>query len=157
LVFAPDGRSVAATAGSRVKIWDTARGKEWGTERAGHRRRVSAVAYAPDGRWLVSGRRDGSVRLWDARTGRQLRGWPGQQKEVSSVAFSPDGRRVAATTGGKTLVFDAISGEERMRFDAATDGYQSTVYSPDGRLFAAPGEKGTVCLRRAEDGAIIHT
>jgi RNA polymerase sigma factor (sigma-70 family) len=157
LAFSPDGRSLAALVGSEVCIWDTTTGKEWGADRVGHRDLVKALAYAPDGRRLVSSSNDGSACLWDARTGRQLRVLCREEKPVSGVAFSPDGSGVAIATAGKTMVFDAATGEQRLRFDARAGAYPPVAYSPDGRLLATAGDNGTVCLGRAADGVMVRT
>ena len=55
--------------------------------------KVFSVAFSPDGRRIVSGSDDGTLRLWDAGTGQQI-GAPltGHTGPVASVAFSPDGR-----------------------------------------------------------------
>jgi WD40 repeat protein len=50
-------------------LWDVATGKEL-RRVEGHAGLVRSVAFAPDGRWLVSGSFDGSVRLWRLAKGR---------------------------------------------------------------------------------------
>jgi WD40 repeat protein len=49
------------------------------------------VAFSPDGKQVVSGSRDKTVRLWDAATGAALQTLEGHSSSVTSVAFSPDG------------------------------------------------------------------
>jgi WD40 repeat protein len=61
----PEGRWVASAGeDSTVKIWDSLAGTFVRNFR-GHTSLVTSVAFTPDGRHLVSGSRDGSVKVWD--------------------------------------------------------------------------------------------
>jgi WD40 repeat protein len=67
LAFSPDedGRWVASAGeDSAVKIWDSHTGKLVRSFR-GHKGLVSSLAFSPDGRRLVSGSRDHTVKIWD--------------------------------------------------------------------------------------------
>ena len=63
---------------------------------------VHSVAFSPDGLSAVSGDSDGNVRLWDLRTGLEVRRLPGHVGSVYAVAFSPDGTKVLS--GGNDAV-----------------------------------------------------
>ncbi|KAJ6127856.1 hypothetical protein N7471_009073 [Penicillium samsonianum] len=57
----------------------------------GHSSWVTSVAFSPDGKWVASGSRDNTVKLWNTITGAIYKTIPGHSNTVISVAFSPDG------------------------------------------------------------------
>jgi RNA polymerase sigma factor (sigma-70 family) len=152
LVFSPDGRTLAvgtslfetATGGERVRL-------------IGHTQLECGVAFSPDGRTLASASMDGTVRLWDLPSGREVGrfgtlverfkgGW------VLDVAFSPDGQHVIS--GGldkQAHIWDVsrIVGRprataERSPAELEADwkdlaGDAKAGYAALGRLMASPG------------------
>jgi hypothetical protein len=70
-----------------IRLWDVQTGKElrgW----AGHTQPVTSLAFAADGRRLLSGSDDTTLRLWDVTDGRQLQLLSGHDDAVRSVALS---------------------------------------------------------------------
>lgn len=110
---------------------------------------VNNVVFSPDGALLASSGDDGTVRLWDASTGKE-HGEPltGHTDMVEFVAFSPDGERLASASDDGTIrLWSAESGQpsgEPMR------GHDGTVwsvsFSPKGDRLASVGDDGTVRL-----------
>ena len=74
VAFSPDddGRWVASAGeDSTVKVWDSHSG-ELARSFRGHTGLVSSVAFSPDGRRLISGSRDHTVKVWDVTQLDQL-------------------------------------------------------------------------------------
>src|SRR5262249_26713615 len=67
------------------------------------RRRVGGLAFSPDGKWIVSGVEDTSVRVWEAATGKRVARFDGHDSPVEQVAVAPDGR-FAFSAGGDGFV-----------------------------------------------------
>jgi RNA polymerase sigma factor (sigma-70 family) len=110
VVVFPDGETVLTNSGM-LQRWDLATGKAlWPNNfDDGHAGEVTALAFSADGRTLVSGSLDGSVRLWDATTGKPLHVWRAQTAQrppiglmalakggVTALDISRDGRRVVS-------------------------------------------------------------
>ena len=103
----------------------------------GHDKGVQAVAVSPDGLWVASGSRDATIRVWDAKSSRQVLCVLGHAAAVTSVAFSPDGKRIASGSYDKTVgVWDTDSGSEVLRISKHTAGVCSVAFSPDGSCIA---------------------
>ena len=121
----------------------------------GHEDQVYSVAYSPDGNLVASSSFDGTVRIWDTRTGEEamppLRSNDGK---VSSVAFAPDGQRVASGRQGKVVhVWSIVTGRETLPpLRGHSDRINSVAYSPDGKLIASGSDDKTVRLWNSETG-----
>lgn len=70
------------------------------------------VAFSPDGRTLLSGSSDRTIRLWDVSREEPLRTLAGHEGWVFAAEFSPHGRLIASAGGDETIkIWDARSGE----------------------------------------------
>ncbi len=124
-----------------------------------HRKRVNAVVFSSDGRWLATASADNTARVWDASSGVELLSMTHKSwlTEADGVAFSPDGHRLAIASEDMTArVWDATSRQElaRVTHSAAVSG---VVFSPDGRWLATASRDGTARVCDASSGQQLVT
>ena len=77
-------------------MWDVQTGQSVLDPLKGHDDEVASVAFSSDGRHIVTGSHDKTVRMWDAQTGHSVMApLKGHEHYVTSVAFSLDGRHMS--------------------------------------------------------------
>ena len=63
----------------------------------GHTGGVNSVVFSPDGKKIVSGSWDCTIRVWDSENGIEIiQSLKGHSENVCCVAYSPDGKRIAS-------------------------------------------------------------
>lgn len=106
LAFAPNGETVAYTAGRELYVWSVAQ------QREAHKRELDTkhfmdAAFTPNGHSLLTVSKEGSVRVWDSATFECVRTYEWEIGPLRAVAVSPDGGRAAAAGGsGRVVVWD---------------------------------------------------
>ena len=70
------------------------------------------MTVSPDGTTFATGGADGTAKLWDAATGREILTLTGHAKAVYAVGFSPDGRLLATASHDGTVALHPTGIEE---------------------------------------------
>ncbi|WP_051944971.1 WD40 repeat domain-containing serine/threonine protein kinase [Verrucomicrobium sp. BvORR106] len=133
-----DGRRLAGSDGSSLKVWDARSGKLIlsSNDLEGS---VAQIAMSPDGTRMatVSGKTSGTLDVWDVDLGSRMRPPTRPGGKLLDCTFSPEGRRLAvASHDAYARVFDVASGlplTESMRHSGAV---MEVHFSGDGRRVA---------------------
>ena len=145
------GQAVDESGQGLVTLWDWVRRRRLGVL-DGHRGRVTALAFSPDGAQLAAAGSVGLVTLWDMAEGREptvLRVPERVAGSVLALAFSPDGGSLATASvlERRVRLWDAAHGRLKGTIPAAPPGVNALAYSPDGVLLAMANLDGTATLR----------
>jgi WD40 repeat protein len=149
VAYSPDSRTLMAATThkgtrSELRVWDLTPpilpSSEFRIEGDADRRKVWALAFAPDGKtlaagtggWLVHGR----LWLWDlaSKAGRAAHR---SRLGIRSVAYAPDGKRLALGTFDGTLLVCDADGRERLALDGHQVSINALAFAHDGKLLAS--------------------
>ncbi|HXG49640.1 MAG TPA: WD40 repeat domain-containing protein, partial [Methylomirabilota bacterium] len=126
------------TREQRCYLWELNSGKQlanWAIGPINHR-----VALSHDGRHVATGDWDGTVRLWDATTGRELKRLGPHRTEVVGVEFAPDVQTLASgSTYGDVILWDLKTFEPRATLRGQSGAIYSLAFSPDGHRLVTGG------------------
>jgi WD40 repeat protein len=155
LTFSPDGQWLVAASEWNTappRIWNTSSGKPHELIDTAHRLSPSQVEFGPDGTTFVTAGDDGTIRFWDATTGRQLRMaslHPAKQPDrqfnvwIRAMAVSDDGRFVATSSlGDSVCLWDAATARQIFRLPGhgRLGGRRELAFSSDGNRLASFGD-----------------
>ena len=123
---------------------------------------VNSVAFSPDGKYIVSGSDDLTLKVWDHKTKELNSTAKGHKMSVSSVAFSPDGKYIVSGSFDQTLkmwnnklmyLIRTIEASSQADWVCAI----SITVSPDSRNIVSGSGDGTLKLWEAANGQLIYT
>lgn len=122
-------------------------------------RRISQfLGFSPDGKRIISGSHDQTIRVWDAQTGAVIAGpFKGHSDWVTSVGFSPDGKHIVSGSDDQTIrIWNVETGEVVAVPLQGHDGSVSSVeFSPDGRRVASSSQDKTIRVWDIKTSAVI--
>ena len=97
----------------------------------------ACCAFSPDGTFVVSGGDDDTLKIWNARTGKEHL-TISRKEAVTACDIRPDGRDIAVGSfDGTIAILEARTGQERAVWLGHDKAVQACSYSQDGSLIAS--------------------
>ncbi|MBA3962752.1 MAG: TIR domain-containing protein [Chthoniobacterales bacterium] len=116
---------------------------------AGHSAKVSDLSFQQSGRYLASASLDGTVRMWDVESKRELLRLP---QKAAAVIFTPAGKSIVTGNSDGTLGEWSIArgtAVKTLRYDSAVTAVAS---SPDGHILVIGNANGWMHIHNTDAG-----
>jgi WD40 repeat protein len=153
--FSPDGKVLVSHTEQMLFRWDAATGKSLFplSQETGHTEGLRAMGVSPDGSRVATAGWEVGVRIWEAKTGKQLARFPSSVMNQKNLDFSPNGKLLFTPSRNCDAVvkWDLATGKEVSRYnpgatERAGGDLQAFRLTPDGRSIQAAtsqiGERG---------------
>jgi WD40 repeat protein/uncharacterized caspase-like protein len=154
VAFSADGRSLAASVGgyitarlgnerkvvkleNQIRLYDVESGAEW-RRLEGHRESIQSVSFSTDGQSLVSASEDSTVKIWDLKTGQNVKTLLDTLGDDAYAKFVPRTNFVAGVSRGLMNLWDSSSGSLLVTMTSVADTNDWLVVTPDGLFDGAP-------------------
>jgi WD40 repeat protein len=170
VAYGPDGKVIYTCGGDRQACQVGAPGpagesiggtgqtqKNFDTQKGGHTELIAALAISPDGRTLITGSRDNTIRVWDVNSAKVVRTLQGHSEEITALVFSKDGSLLASASRDQNIrIWNLDLSDPHRSFDEHKGYVWSAVFSPDGTLFASAGADHSIKIWDAATGKVKH-
>ena len=180
MVFSPDGKTVAFGGLGKIHLWNTETGTSLDVSVLDERNangkgdlapvpdeamfrqmpQISALAFSPDGKKLISGTMGGKVQMWDAETGVELAPFfagqegIGYRDPITTFAFSSESTLLAVGSERKIRL---LGSNKQPRLKDVPQGTKSLAFSPDDGVLLAGLRNGSIELFDMTTGEKINT
>jgi WD40 repeat protein len=154
VAISPENIIASASKDKTIKIWDFSGNLL--RELVGHKKEVMGVDFSHNGKQLVSGSADGTVRVWDVASGKSLLTINAHDGWVRTVAFNQNSSLIASGgDDGKINVWNTSNGQQLNSIIAHSKWLEKLSFSPDGKYIASGGHDNYLVIVNAITGQIV--
>lgn len=161
MAFSGDGTRIASLSndnGKRsIKITDLTTQNSIFTEQ--HTQAINRLITSPDGNKFITTSSDGTIKIWDAVSGSELKTITASPVSCESISSSPEGTRLAVSTnnGSQLSIIDIQSGQIIHQRSISNASITDIAWSYDGQSIATATDKGSIILFSGENYDSLRT
>jgi WD40 repeat protein len=123
----------------------------------GHSDSVWSVAVTPDGKQVISGSQDGTLKIWNLNTGKLVRTITAHDGSINAISTTPDGLQVISGSDDKTLkIWNLNTGNLEHTIPAHNRSVNAVSITPDGLVISGSDDK-TLKVWNLKTGKVLHT
>ncbi|MFX0040138.1 MAG: NosD domain-containing protein [Promethearchaeota archaeon] len=124
----------------------------------GHAMGISSIAISPDNKYIISGSKDTTIKIWERDTGKLLRSLRGHKKYINSVVVSPDGKYIISGSNDKTVkVWDLNTGKLVKTLEGHTFYILAVAVSPDNNYIVSSSFDREIKVWDLASGKLLNT
>jgi WD40 repeat protein len=150
LAVTSDGKTLASASGvydkkaerwaeGEIKLWNLKTGERITTWR-GHTKLITALAFLPDGKTLISAGEDKAIILWDAEQGQETRKLKGQEGAITALALTADGKTLASGSSDRTVfLWDLATYKHGPPLKGHSGPVAALAFGGDGKTLVSAG------------------
>jgi uncharacterized protein YjiK len=124
----------------------------------GHTSFVFAIAFSVDGKYLVSGSDDTTLKVWNWQTGKVVRTLSSHTDWVNAIAFSDDGKYLVSGSRDSTLkIWNWQTGVEVRTLNGHSYSFNAIAFSDDNKYLVSGSRDSTLKIWNWQTGVEVRT
>ncbi|MDZ7957862.1 MAG: WD40 repeat domain-containing protein [Aulosira sp. DedQUE10] len=146
LALSQDGQTLVTGSYRKIKVWCTShlagvtnlKDVQPLYNLMGHSHIVRSLAISANGKLLISGSRDRTIKIWQLETGELISTLRGHTDEVCTITLSPDEQIIASGSADKTIkLWHLATGELLSTFTGHTDTVTAVEFTASGEMLVS--------------------